>query len=242
MKSEEDKKLSNRYYSMMSRCYNKNNVKYKNYGNRGVTVCDRWKDNIKQYCKDVKLLPGYNKELLLKGKIQLDKDTLFLDNKVYSPETCTWITEKQNSQLKPSYMWWHYAWNINNNLVIKFYNIEHFCKLYKEKPKNVSTISHSEQVSRRKYNMGWLNGWFLFNQNNDNVARIFKATNINTGCTLYSYKCSKLAELVNEPVSKIYGANRPERNSLVDSWLIETKYLTLKDVLSIKNNRLAVIK
>lgn len=28
---------------MMGRCYNKNESRYKNYGGRGITVCDEWR-------------------------------------------------------------------------------------------------------------------------------------------------------------------------------------------------------
>ena len=28
----------------MQRCYNKNNPYYKNYGEKGITVCERWHD------------------------------------------------------------------------------------------------------------------------------------------------------------------------------------------------------
>ena len=30
---------------MIQRCTNKNNVNYHNYGGRGITVCDRWRDS-----------------------------------------------------------------------------------------------------------------------------------------------------------------------------------------------------
>jgi hypothetical protein len=31
------------FHQMMTRCYNKNHKSYKNYGERGVAVCDRWR-------------------------------------------------------------------------------------------------------------------------------------------------------------------------------------------------------
>ncbi len=34
-------KLYDRYASILSRCFNPNNKEYKNYGGRGITVCDR---------------------------------------------------------------------------------------------------------------------------------------------------------------------------------------------------------
>lgn len=32
------------WVNMKTRCYNKNSVKYKTYGERGITVCDEWLD------------------------------------------------------------------------------------------------------------------------------------------------------------------------------------------------------
>ena len=31
------------WYGMIQRCENKNHVAYKNYGGRGITVCDSWR-------------------------------------------------------------------------------------------------------------------------------------------------------------------------------------------------------
>lgn len=33
------------WHNMKERCYNKNFLGYKNYGGRGITVCDEWKNN-----------------------------------------------------------------------------------------------------------------------------------------------------------------------------------------------------
>lgn len=222
---------------MMGRCYNPNNAKYKNYGARGITVCDEWKHNCKQYCEDVKKLKGYNKELLLQGKIQLDKDYLKSNNKIYSPLTCIWVSGKKNTQIKPSYMWWHYAWNVEKNLLVKFYNIEHFSLIYKEKAKNVSTVSNKHGM-----NKGWLNGWYIWDKEATDKVKVFRATNINTGCSIYKDKCSKLAKAINKPVHRIYSANRPERSSKVDDWLIDNITLSLNDIISNKNIKLSVIK
>ena len=35
-------RLWNRWKSMKDRCLNKNNKAYKNYGGRGITICERW--------------------------------------------------------------------------------------------------------------------------------------------------------------------------------------------------------
>lgn len=238
MLSKIDTVLRNRYYSMMNRCYNVNCKKYKNYGARGITVCNRWKDNLSNYLKDVKLLDGYDENLILQGKLQLDKDLKIKESKIYSPDTCKWVTEKENVQVKPSYMWWHYGWNTNNNVLVKFYNIEHFCSVYKQKPKNVSTVSTSKDS---KQNKGWLNGWFFWSKEHNESAKLFTATNLNNGIVHISYRSSELAKMINTTPSKIYSYHRKGRSSMVGNWFIETKYISLDDILNKRNLKQAVI-
>ena len=238
MLSEIDVVLGNRYHNMMSRCYNVNCSKYKNYGARGVTVCDRWKNHLSVYRKDVKLLCGYDEKLVLQGKLQLDKDYRNKGNKVYSPETCIWVTERANAQVKPSYMWWHYGWDTSSNTLVKFYNIEHFCSVYKQKPKNVSTVSTSKDS---KLNKGWLNGWFFWSKEHNELVKLFTATNVNNGVVHISYRSSELAKMINSTPSKLYTYNRKGRSHMVGDWYIENKYISFDDLVNKNNLRQAVI-
>lgn len=76
------------YHNMKSRCYNKNFHKYKNYGARGVTICDEWKDDFQAFY-DWAISNGY-------------KDNLTIDridvNGNYEPNNCRWATNKQQSR------------------------------------------------------------------------------------------------------------------------------------------------
>lgn len=88
--------------SMMARCYNKKNAKYKNYGARGVTVADEWQ-TLAGFIEGVTSLPSWNEEEFLKGALQLDKDLKIKGNKTYSVDTCKWVSPQENAKVKPSY-------------------------------------------------------------------------------------------------------------------------------------------
>jgi len=73
-------------------------LSYKNPAYKNVTVCDRW-HCFQNFCEDVLLLQGYNKWKEGIG-YELDKDTLCekmnIIPKIYSPETCIFISRKDN--------------------------------------------------------------------------------------------------------------------------------------------------
>ena len=74
--SEQNKAMYYRWRCMLSRCYNPNNKRYKQYGGIGVRVCDRWLCYA-TYLNDIKTLPGYD-DMIRNPQIQycLDKDML----------------------------------------------------------------------------------------------------------------------------------------------------------------------
>jgi hypothetical protein len=75
---------------MRSRCFKKSNIKYKNYGGRGITVCDEWKDNPKEFIDWC--------------KVQNPSEDLTLDridvNGNYEPSNCRWSTLSQQGRNK----------------------------------------------------------------------------------------------------------------------------------------------
>lgn len=91
--------------SMIHRCYAEQDTKYKNYQN--VSVCDRWLV-FKNFYDDCKSIDGFNEALFLSNNLVLDKDLKqrYQKHKIYSPNSCTWVSKSENAkyqdlQMKP---------------------------------------------------------------------------------------------------------------------------------------------
>ena len=78
------------WLSIKARCYNKNDVGYKNYGGRGVVVCAEWLNSYQSFY-DWCILNGWKEGLFV------DKDTKGA-NLLYSPETCSIVTRTENNR------------------------------------------------------------------------------------------------------------------------------------------------
>jgi hypothetical protein len=70
---------------MITRCYNQNQ-RYINPTYEDCTVCDEWHNfqNFAQWYKD-------NYYTIENERMELDKDILIKNNKIYSPETCIFV-------------------------------------------------------------------------------------------------------------------------------------------------------
>ncbi len=76
---------------MKVRCYNSNNKRYKDYGGRGITICDSWKNSFENFYKDMGSKPS--------SKYSLDR---IKNEGNYEPENCEWrIWEKQYNNRRP---------------------------------------------------------------------------------------------------------------------------------------------
>ena len=92
--------LQHRWNSMLSRCYDPENNSYRNYGELGITVCERWKC-FSNYILDVVRIEGFDRDKVISSELELDKDLKQIDldsySKIYSPETCVWLSVKENN-------------------------------------------------------------------------------------------------------------------------------------------------
>lgn len=92
--------LKRRWDTMIYRCYKPDDPNYIRYGLLGVYVDKSW-HNFSNFLKDAITLPGFNREKIISGDLQLDKDKLQLQTpkskKKYSKNTCCWLTIKENN-------------------------------------------------------------------------------------------------------------------------------------------------
>jgi hypothetical protein len=72
--------------SMIDRCYNKKFRQYKDYGGRGITVCNRWRYSFKNFLLDM----GPRPKGLLLDRID--------NNGNYKPKNCRWTTRQQQQR------------------------------------------------------------------------------------------------------------------------------------------------
>lgn len=74
-----------RWYDMMSRCYNSSDPVFKWYGARGIIVCEEWHD-IRNFVRDLELLP------IRRPGESLDR----IDNNGnYEPSNVRWSTQQE---------------------------------------------------------------------------------------------------------------------------------------------------
>lgn len=83
-------RIHNIWTAMKQRCYYKKSKNFQNYGGRGITVCEEWKDDfIKFY--NWAMTNGYN------DKLSIDRIDV---NGNYEPNNCRWATDIEQGRNK----------------------------------------------------------------------------------------------------------------------------------------------
>ena len=79
----------NSWHGMKERCYRATHPHYKNYGARGITVCNRWLDSIEAFIQDMGPKPSPIHSL---DRIKVNGN--------YEPGNCRWSTPLEQAKNK----------------------------------------------------------------------------------------------------------------------------------------------
>lgn len=71
------------------RCYSENDNRYKNYGGRGIKMCERWKNSFESFYEDMGDRPSSEHSI---DRIDVNGD--------YEPSNCRWATSTEQSRNK----------------------------------------------------------------------------------------------------------------------------------------------
>lgn len=70
--------------ALVCRCVSERNENFENYGGRGITVCEEWRNSFKSFA-------DWSMENGFKEGLSIDRID---NNKGYSPDNCRWVTMK----------------------------------------------------------------------------------------------------------------------------------------------------
>ncbi len=127
------KRLYRIWCCMKNRCYNKNSKAYKNYGGRGIKVCDEWLNNFRTFEK-------WSLENDYKEELTIDR----IDNNgIYEPSNCRWITRQSQNK------------NKRNNIYITYNGEKMLLKDYATKNNLNYKVLHYKYLKSKKENKNY---------------------------------------------------------------------------------------
>lgn len=141
----DNKQLYSKWKNMKDRCFNVNNKEYNCYGQRGITVCDEWKNSFENFYQ-WSIENGYKTNLTID---RIDND------KSYSPDNCRFVTLSENVRkrnLGHNYHGYNHIVAFPNNdvpFIIK--NVREFCKNFNLENRSVYKVCNGVYKTHR----GW---------------------------------------------------------------------------------------
>lgn len=80
------------YNNMKQRCFNPKNKRFEDYGGRGITVCEEWKNDFQAFYDYVSALPHFGEKGYSLDRINNDGN--------YEPDNVRWATQKEQANNK----------------------------------------------------------------------------------------------------------------------------------------------
>ena len=112
------------FQCMKQRCYNPKDDRYKNYGGRGIKICDEWLNDFTTFY-DWAINNKYSEDLTIE-RIDVDGN--------YCPENCTWIPNSEQGNNRTNNHWVEYnGERFTAQQVSRKYNIQIDTLLYRLK-------------------------------------------------------------------------------------------------------------
>ncbi len=135
------------WLGMLRRCYHSKSLERRpTY--KDCTVIEEW-HNFQNFAKwfEGNCIEGY----------QLDKDIKVVDNKVYGPDTCTFVTPQKNKEFSSSKQ---YKMLNPNGELIEFFNMSKFCRGKGLNPSHMISVFKGDRKQHK--------GWTRYKQENTN--------------------------------------------------------------------------
>lgn len=125
-------RLRHIYHNIKYRCYNSNSCNYKNYGVKGIRMCQEWELNFKNFYEWA-IKNGY------KDNLSIDRIDV---NGNYCPENCRWITTSENTARVNTYTHRRFPNNKKKYLAVSSTGERYILTLLNNSKKNI--ISQEE--------------------------------------------------------------------------------------------------